>query len=149
MRRNGVRKIPHIAEDASEFTVQPPCSFQPELARTVHVREFLCSPYSSTCPLAPKTRTAFMATTQAETTPNPNSLKFTTDDGPFRDDVAAYSSEEEAQSDSLAHRLFSISGVEDVFITPQFVTVSKAPAVDWSTVKSDVESILADHLESG
>ena len=100
------------------------------------------------CLLAPKTGTAFMATTQAETTPNPNSLKFTTDDGSFRDDVAAYSSEEEAQSDSLAHRLFSISGVEDVFITPQFVTVSKAPAVDWSTVKPDVESILADHLES-
>jgi hypothetical protein len=90
-----------------------------------------------------------MATTQAETTPNPNSLKFTTDNGPFRDDVAAYSSEEEAQSDSLAHRLFSVSGVDDIFITPQFVTVSKVPAVDWSTVKPDVESILADHLESG
>lgn len=91
---------------------------------------------------------ALMATTQAEPTPNPNSLKFTTDDGPFFDDMAAYSSAEEADDGSLAHRLFAVSGVDDVFITPQFVTVSKAPTVDWSHVKPDVEAILAEHLEA-
>lgn len=90
-----------------------------------------------------------MATTQAESTPNPNSLKFTTEDGPFiQEGVAAFSSEEEAAEDPLAQRLFSISGVEDVFITPQFVTVSKAPTIDWSTVKPDVETILTEHLEA-
>jgi hypothetical protein len=90
-----------------------------------------------------------MATTQAESTPNPNSLKFTTNDGPFLDDgVAAYSSADEAADDPLARQLFSVAGVEDVFITPDFVTVSKAPAVDWSAVKPDVETILADHLDT-
>jgi hypothetical protein len=90
-----------------------------------------------------------MATTQAESTPNPNSLKFTTDDGFFLDDgMAAYSSEEEVKDDPLAQRLFSISGVVDVFITPQFVTVSKAPAVDWSSIKPDVETVLTEHLET-
>ena len=90
-----------------------------------------------------------MATTQAESTPNPNSLKFTTADGFFIDDgMAAYSSEAEAEGDPLAERLFAISGVDDVFITPQFVTVSKAPAVDWSSVKPEVETVLAGHLEA-
>lgn len=90
-----------------------------------------------------------MATTQAEPTPNPNSLKFTTDDGPFlQDGMAAYSSAEEAEDDPLARRLFSIAGVEDVFITPQFVTVSKTPAVDWNSVQPEVETILAEHLET-
>ncbi len=90
-----------------------------------------------------------MATTQAESTPNPNSLKFTTEDGPFiQEGVAAFSSEEEAEENPLAQRLFSISGVEDVFITPQFVTVSKAPTIDWSTVKPDVEMILTEYLEA-
>lgn len=90
-----------------------------------------------------------MATTQAESTPNPNSLKFTTEDGPFLDDgMAAYSSAEEADDDPLARRLFSVTGVEDVFITPHFVTVSKAPTVDWSAVKPDVETILANHLDA-
>lgn len=91
-----------------------------------------------------------MATTQAEPTPNPNSLKFTTDDGPFlQEGTAAYSSAEEAEDDPLARRLFSIAGVEDVFITPQFVTVSKAPAVDWNRVQPEVETVLAEHLETG
>ncbi len=90
-----------------------------------------------------------MATTQAESTPNPNSLKFTTDNGPFLDGgMAAYSSADEAAEDPLARRLFGVSGVDDVFITPQFVTVSKAPAVDWSSVKPDVETILTEHLEA-
>ncbi|WP_232798497.1 NifU N-terminal domain-containing protein [Salinibacter altiplanensis] len=88
-----------------------------------------------------------MATTQAESTPNPNSLKFTTDDGAFLDGgVAAYASADEADDDPLARRLFTIAGVDDVFITPQFVTVSKAPAVDWGSVKPDVEAILTEHL---
>ena len=90
-----------------------------------------------------------MATIQAERTPNPNSLKFTTEDGPFiQEGVAAFSSEEEAKDDPLARRLFSVSGVDDVFITSQFVTVSKAPTVDWSTVKPEVETILTEHLET-
>ena len=94
-----------------------------------------------------------MATIQAERTPNPNSLKFTTEDGPFiqegvQEGVAAFSSEEEAEDDPLARHLFSVSGVDDVFITSQFVTVSKAPTVDWSTVKPEVETILTEHLET-
>lgn len=90
-----------------------------------------------------------MATTNAETTPNPNSLKFTTDDGSFRDGgMAAYSSSDEADDDPLARRLFSLSGVDDVFITPEFVTVSKVPDVDWGNVKADVEAILSEHLET-
>ncbi|MFB6274354.1 MAG: NifU N-terminal domain-containing protein [Salinibacter sp.] len=90
-----------------------------------------------------------MPTTQAERTPNPNSLKFTTDDGPFlQDGVAAYSSEAEAEKHPLAQRLFSITGVEDVFMTPQFVTVSKGPEVDWTAVKPDVEAALAEYLEA-
>jgi hypothetical protein len=90
-----------------------------------------------------------MARTQAESTPNPNSLKFTTDDGPFlQGNVAAYSSADEAEDHPLAKRLFTISGIDDVFITPQFVTVSKAPHVDWNAVKPDVEDILAEYLET-
>ena len=76
--------------------------------------------------------TAPMSSLQAEPTPNPNSLKFTTDAGPFLDGgMAAY-----------------ISGVEDVFVTPPFVTVSKAPGTDWAAVKPDVEAVLSDHLQS-
>jgi hypothetical protein len=37
MQRKSVSKIPHLAEDASEFTVQPPWSFRDELTLPVGV----------------------------------------------------------------------------------------------------------------
>ena len=90
-----------------------------------------------------------MAPLQTERTPNPNSLKFTSAEGPFLEDgMAAYASAEEAEDDPLARRLFEIDGVTDVFITPQFVTISKAPTVDWGSVTPDVQTILSDHLEA-
>lgn len=89
-----------------------------------------------------------MATTHAESTPNPNSLKFTADEGRFLEGgMAAFSSKEEAKDHALARRLFSLSGVEDVFITPEFVTVTKQPAADWALTKPKIETILQEHLE--
>jgi len=88
-----------------------------------------------------------MTTIEAESTPNPNSIKFTTTSGRFRDDgVAAFSSPEDARDHSLARHLFSIRGVEDVFITPDFVTVSKQSGADWEDAVPKIKSALADHL---
>jgi hypothetical protein len=89
-----------------------------------------------------------MPTIHAEPTPNPHSLKFTTTDGSFRDDgVAAFSSAAEAENHPLANRLFSIDGVEDVFITPTFVTVSKDSTVDWSAAQPEIKSVLSAYLD--
>lgn len=90
-----------------------------------------------------------MATIHSETTPNPHSLKFTTPDGSFLEEgMAAFSSAAEAEGHPLADQLFSIGGVEDVFITPTFVTVSKAAGVDWPDAKPKIEAALAAHLEA-
>ncbi|MFB6098508.1 MAG: NifU N-terminal domain-containing protein, partial [Salinibacter sp.] len=95
-------KILLSAEGASEFTVQRRDSFRPELHPISDVRSVLSADRSSLHNLS----ATFMATTQVERTPNPNSLKFTTDDGSFlQDGVAAYSSATEAQEDPLARRL--------------------------------------------
>jgi hypothetical protein len=88
-----------------------------------------------------------MPTIRSETTPNPNSLKFTADAGSFLDGgMEAFASSSEAEGHPLGERLFSISGVEDVFITPEFVTVSKASAADWSRLAPKLESTLEAHL---
>ena len=90
-----------------------------------------------------------MTAPQVETTPNPNSLKFMSGDASFLEEgIAAYSSREEARGDPLARRLFSVAGVEDVFMTPQFVTVSKEPGAEWSHIKPEVETILREYLEA-
>ena len=84
---------------------------------------------------------------EAERTPNPNSLKFTDTDGRFfDDDIVAISSQEEADRHELGELLFAIEGVDDVFITPEFVTVSKAASTDWAEVQETITSTLADYL---
>lgn len=89
-----------------------------------------------------------MATIHAEPTPNPNSIKFSTSNGRFLDgNMAAFSSKDEAEDHPLANRLFSVGGVEDVFITPDFVTVSKQPSTNWNHLKPKVETILQEHLD--
>lgn len=90
-----------------------------------------------------------MGTIQSERTPNPNSLKFTNTDGRFfSDDLVAISSNEETDRHPLGSSLFDLGGVDDVFITPEFVTVSKDPAVEWNELQDEVETALMDYLES-
>jgi len=86
---------------------------------------------------------------QAERTPNPHSLKFTTTTGRFSgNEIVSVSSPSEVERHPLGEALFEIEGVEDVFITPEFVTVSKEAAVDWEDLKGAVESALTEYLEA-
>ncbi len=90
-----------------------------------------------------------MPALRASPTPNPNSLKFTTQGASFLDNgMVSIDSESEAQDHPLGRRLFSVGGVSNVFITPEFVTVSKQDAAEWSIVKPKIESILEDHLSA-
>jgi hypothetical protein len=86
---------------------------------------------------------------QAERTPNPNSLKFTSTDGRFSENgVLAITSSTEADRHPLGEELFALDGVADVFITPEFVTVSKEDAVEWSPLKEKVEKVLKKYLDA-
>ena len=83
----------------------------------------------------------------AERTPNPNSLKFIARDGLFSESgIVAISSPEETDRHPLGPQLFDIEGVADVFITPEFVTVSKQTEAGWDQVKPSIESALEDYL---
>lgn len=72
-------------------------------------------------------------------TPNPNALKFTVgvDVGGPRSFVAA-----NAASDPVAGSLLSIAGVASVFMTADFVTVTKSPDAGWSDITAAVVAIL-------
>lgn len=83
-------------------------------------------------------------------TPNPNSLKITTDAGPFIETgMESFSSPEEAAGSPLGRRLFSLPGVANVFILPAFLTISKQPAADWDILLPKIEGILHSHFETG
>lgn len=89
-----------------------------------------------------------MGTIQSERTPNPNSVKFTTSDARFvADDVVAISSSEDIDQHPLGQPLLGLDGVSDIFITPEFVTVSKEPGVEWTEISGEVERILTEYVE--
>lgn len=80
-------------------------------------------------------------------TPNPNSLKITRDDGSFiPEGLEAFSSPNEAAGHPLGEPLFEIDGVTNIFIVPQFLTISKAPEVDWAEMWPRIEAVLVDYF---
>jgi hypothetical protein len=86
---------------------------------------------------------------QSHTTPNPNSLKYTTDAGAFASDgLTVIRSEADADGHPLGRALFAIEGVIDVLITPDFVTVTKAEDVAWEAVTPQVEAVLEEAVEA-
>jgi hypothetical protein len=78
-------------------------------------------------------------------TPNPNALKFTVD-AHFEAPVAFAAGS--ATSDPVAAALLELPGVTSVFMSADFVTISKTPEGSWETIVPDAKRILEDHFDS-
>ena len=85
---------------------------------------------------------------QTETTPNPNSLKFlpektVSNGGSFeitkKDDV----------KNELIRNLMSVSGVEGIFLSKDFISINKYPDKSWDEIKHIVISLINDFYSSG
>lgn len=80
-------------------------------------------------------------------TPNPNSLKFSAPkEVTFTDGMESFASAAEAESHPLGHRLFSLPGVTNVFMLPQFATITKQPAADWELLIPKIQAVLQQHF---
>jgi len=89
-----------------------------------------------------------MAPFSIQATPNPNSLKFSSQGAPFIEEgMGVYGSAAEADADPFARALFSVPGVVNVFMLPLFVTITKAPEADWNAIIPALEPALRAHLE--
>lgn len=74
-------------------------------------------------------------------TPNPNALKCVLDRR-TGDKTRSYFKATDAGADPLATSLFSIVGVTNLLIHPDWITVSKSPEASWKTIKKAVERVL-------
>ena len=86
---------------------------------------------------------------QTESTPNPRTLKFL----PGRDVLGAGSRDFQdahaAHASPLAEALFAVDGVERVYLGGDFVTVTKAEAIEWPHLKPHVLAAIMDHFTTG
>ena len=86
---------------------------------------------------------------QTESTPNPATIKFLPGQKILESGTFDFSTPEAAVVSPLARRLFGIVGVVRVFLSPDFVSITKADDTDWSMLKPMILAALMEHLSTG
>lgn len=79
----------------------------------------------------------------AESTPNPAAMKFVVNKILLNQGVVEYFKKEDAVNCPLAYQLFDFTGVKAVFITSNFITITKANDIDWY----DIMAILREFVK--
>lgn len=86
---------------------------------------------------------------QTESTPNPATLKFLPGQTVLEMGTADFPTPDTADTSPLATRLFGVEGVTGVFFGTDFVTVTKADAVEWDHLKPSLLGAIMEHFQSG
>ena len=86
-------------------------------------------------------------TVYAESTPNPASLKFVTNRLLLQGTVE-YLKREQAVNSPFAQQLFDFSCVTGIFITNNFVTITKTADTDWHDVMNIIREFIKSYLTS-
>ena len=80
----------------------------------------------------------------AESTPNPAAMKFVVNKILMSEGIVEYFKKEDAKNCPLAFYLFEFTGVKSIFITSNFLTITKANDIDWY----DILAILREFIKS-
>lgn len=84
-----------------------------------------------------------------EQTPNPEALKFVSNLLLLPQGSVEYSNKADAVYCPLAYQLFDFTGVLNVFITSNFVTVTKTPGMDWWEIQNIIREFIRGFLVAG
>ena len=86
-------------------------------------------------------------TVYAELTPNPNSVKFVANKMLLSNGTVEYLKKDDAINCPLAYQLFDFTGVKAVFITSNFVTITKQKDIDWYDITNILREFIKGFLE--
>jgi len=85
-----------------------------------------------------------------EGTPNPASMKFVVNKLLLVSGATAeYTSAEETADAPIAKKLFQFPFVKRVFISSNYITITKADMVEWEEIRDELRLFLADYLNKG
>lgn len=82
---------------------------------------------------------------RAETTPNPNALKFTTDSLIFQGTDSIPVMPGETSEHAILNDLMELDGVDNVFGYQNFITVNKLFDAEWDSVQPNVMKVFEKH----
>ena len=83
----------------------------------------------------------------AEVTPNPSAMKFGTNKSLTATDVEYKNIEEASKSSPLAKALFGFSFVKGVFISENYISITKFDVVEWNDVYAEVRNFISTYLQ--
>ena len=84
----------------------------------------------------------------AESTPNPSVLKFVANKNLVETDFE-FKNIEEAKSAPLANELFNFSFVKEVFISENYVSITKYDVVEWGEITVEIRSFIRQYIADG
>lgn len=84
-----------------------------------------------------------------ESTPNPQSMKFIVTDRQIANENARFQNADDAIRSPLARKLFGFPWAQEVFIGPNFVTVTKQDWVDWAVLAEPLSQLIEEHVKLG
>jgi len=85
----------------------------------------------------------------AEVTPNPSAMKFGTNKSLTATDVEYKNIEEASKSSPLAQAIFTFPFVKEVFISDNYISVTKYDMVEWGDVYPELRSFIREYLADG
>ncbi len=85
----------------------------------------------------------------AEMTPNPSVLKFVANKRLLEIDSVEFKNIEEAKPSPLASRLFHFPFVKEIFISSNYIAISKYDIIEWDEVTLEIREIIRDYLAQG
>ena len=84
----------------------------------------------------------------AESTPNPNVMKFVTNKLLSSQNIEILSAEQTTGL-PLATALFNFPFVKEIFISKNYVSISKTETIDWFEITNELRSFLKKYIEEG
>jgi hypothetical protein len=81
-----------------------------------------------------------------EPTPNPNAVRFALSSPVLGDRPRTFSRPEAAAGTPWAEKLFAIPGVVSLFGLKDFLTVTKSPSAEWSSIVDRAARVLSTEL---
>jgi Scaffold protein Nfu/NifU N terminal len=90
-----------------------------------------------------------MAEVVPEPTPNPNAVKFTLDRPTTEGRSQTFREGSDPAESPLGARIFALDGVTNVFMTANFVSVTKEDGADWNELVPQVIDELQAHFAEG
>lgn len=82
---------------------------------------------------------------RAESTPNPNALKFTSDKLIFEGDSSISVMPGDTSEHKILNDLMNLEGVDNVFGYQNFITINKMFDAEWDDVQPKVIEVIENH----